>query len=178
MHRSVFILMCWSLAFFVLPAEARSRYGKLEVTCEVAGAEVFIDGRRYGRLPLKKAIRKREGTYTLRVSKPGYGDYLESVKIRRGKLARVTAYLTELTGILEVDNAIECRSDHQRSDVRPYALLRALSPNEYDVELRLPGHRAYRQRVELEDGAQIQARAVAGVRTHRGTTCGDTMVQK
>ena len=83
---------------------ARSRYGKLEVTCEVAGAEVFIDGRRYGRLPLKKAIRKREGTYTLRVSKPGYGDYLESVKIRRGKLARVTAYLTELTGMLEVDS--------------------------------------------------------------------------
>ena len=155
MHRTVFILMCWSFAFFVLPAEARSRYGKLEITCEVAGAEVFIDGRRYGSLPLRKAIKKRAGTYTLRVSKPGFGDYLQSVKIKRGRLTRITAYLTELTGILKIDSTpsnAEVVINGRMYGHTPFS--EALSPSQYDVELRLPGHRVYRQRVELKAGRQ------------------------
>jgi tetratricopeptide (TPR) repeat protein len=77
-------------------AEIASRLGRLEVTANVAGAELSVDGRRVGRTPLSDAIYAVVGESVVILSAPGYFDLARRVTVDAGSLSRVSLHLTRV----------------------------------------------------------------------------------
>ncbi|HTV24995.1 MAG TPA: PEGA domain-containing protein, partial [Polyangiaceae bacterium] len=79
-------------------AEIESRFGRLEVTCNVAGSEVSLDGRVVGTTPLAAPLRLLAGRSVIRLSAEGYFDVARQVQIDAGGLARLDVALTSSAG--------------------------------------------------------------------------------
>lgn len=79
--------------------EIASRLGSLEITCNVGGAEVQLDGLVAGHTPLPGTLKWVAGESALRVSAPGYFVVIRQVKIDAGGLARVDVMLTPGSGV-------------------------------------------------------------------------------
>ncbi|MEM9073138.1 MAG: PEGA domain-containing protein [Myxococcota bacterium] len=69
------------------------RIGSLEVLGSPEGAEVFVDGRRVGTLPLEAPLRLLAGVVRLEVRAEGYYDLRRNVEIRVETRARESAEL-------------------------------------------------------------------------------------
>jgi hypothetical protein len=80
------------VAAYGLVAPERLR-GALAVLADRAGAEVYLDGKLLGRTPLPVQHGLAVGSYALRVSKPGYVDVAEKVRVRFQKTAQVVVKL-------------------------------------------------------------------------------------
>jgi hypothetical protein len=52
--------------------DLQRKFGEIEVECEVAGAEISLDGRSYGKSPLRHSILTAPGAHELIVAKDGY----------------------------------------------------------------------------------------------------------
>lgn len=83
-------------------ADVSARLGDLMVECEVAGAELSVDGEVVGALPLATPLRVPIGAVTIRVAAEGYlAVTREGVRVRAGVVARehisLTAAPTPLT---------------------------------------------------------------------------------
>lgn len=74
--------------------EIESRFGRLEVSCNVAGADVSMDGRRVGRTPLPAPFYLLAGRSVIQVSTEGYFDVTRQVEIDAGALSRLDVTLT------------------------------------------------------------------------------------
>ncbi len=72
-------------ALIVARTELRARMGSLLVRGQPAGAEVFLDGRRVGTLPLGEASVLAPGTYRVEVRAPGHAPSSQSVTLRAGQ---------------------------------------------------------------------------------------------
>lgn len=72
----------------------KPKFGWLTVDSEVDGgdADVYVDGRNYGNLPLK-ALQLGSGNHTLKIIKPLYKTYQQSVKITDNDTLHVNAAL-------------------------------------------------------------------------------------
>jgi hypothetical protein len=77
-------------------AEIASRLGQLEVSCNVAGAVVLVDGAVIGRTPLPRAVPLVAGQSVLKISAPGYFDVTRQVQVDARALARMDVSLTAL----------------------------------------------------------------------------------
>jgi hypothetical protein len=92
----------------VLPAEARRRRrqrkitGTLVIESSTRGARVFVDGDEVGSVPLEQRIKLMPGTHTVKVTKPGFTRFMESVKIRRGRTTRLEVDLFPIQGVLSI----------------------------------------------------------------------------
>lgn len=76
-------------------ADVGARLGDVVVECEVAGAQVSVDGELVGTLPLARPLRVPLGAVTLRVSADGYlAVTREGVRVRAGEVAREHVSLT------------------------------------------------------------------------------------
>lgn len=74
-------------------ATAKGHLGHLELTGRPAGAEVEVDGRVIGVLPLADAVRLAEGTAHVRLAAKGYKTMRQAVTIKARELARLTVEL-------------------------------------------------------------------------------------
>jgi serine/threonine-protein kinase len=61
------------------------KFGEIEVTCDLPGAEVAVDGQVYGRTPLSGPIFLMPGGHTLSLSKPGYKPISHNLRINAGE---------------------------------------------------------------------------------------------
>jgi serine/threonine-protein kinase len=52
--------------------DLQRKFGEIEVSCDLAGADVFVDGRPVGRTPLPRSILLAGGAHELVLSKDGY----------------------------------------------------------------------------------------------------------
>jgi tetratricopeptide (TPR) repeat protein len=87
-------------------AAAKDYLGLLEVVGRPADAEVEVDGRTVGRLPLPKPLRIVGGREVyVRVTAPGYEPLRRAIKVERRELARIVVELERLPG-----NATEPRA--------------------------------------------------------------------
>jgi hypothetical protein len=75
-------------------AEMESRFGRLELTCNVAGSEVSLDGRVVGKTPLAEPLRLLAGRSVIRLSAKGYFDVARQVQIDAGALSRLEVTLS------------------------------------------------------------------------------------
>jgi hypothetical protein len=70
-------------------------HGSLRVKTDVAEAEVFLDGKSLGKTPLTLDSMPA-GTYRLTLTKPGYEDHQQEVRVQAGAAARVFAIMKAL----------------------------------------------------------------------------------
>lgn len=92
-------------ALYPEPAQAqrRGRLTKVDISALVDGAEVSIDGAFMGILPLKEPLKLLPGEHTFKVSKRGYTDFIETIKIpRTRKVFLIEADLLPVSGILTI----------------------------------------------------------------------------
>jgi hypothetical protein len=61
------------------------KFGEIEVSCDLPGADVLVDGRSYGRTPLGKTIVLTAGSHELVVSKSGYNTVRKSFNLAAGQ---------------------------------------------------------------------------------------------
>jgi hypothetical protein len=81
------------VAAYGLVAPERLR-GAVAVLADQPGAEVFLDGERVGTTPLPAPVHGlRVGSHVLRVTKTGYADVIETVRVRFQKTAQVVVRL-------------------------------------------------------------------------------------
>ncbi len=71
-----------------------SRVAKLWVDTNVEGAELFVNGKLVGLLPLKQPVVINSGVCDLRVVKPGFDPRTHQVKVAGGEQPRVSLPLT------------------------------------------------------------------------------------
>jgi PEGA domain-containing protein len=76
--------------------EIASRLGQLEVSCNVAGALVEVDGEPIGRTPLPRAVPLVVGQSVLKISAPDHFAVTRQVQVDARALARVDVILTAL----------------------------------------------------------------------------------
>jgi tetratricopeptide (TPR) repeat protein len=75
-------------------AELRAAVGVLEITCDTAGAEVFVDGRSGGTTPLARALRVAPGPHQVVIHKAGVPfPYTQRIDAVAGAVVRVDARL-------------------------------------------------------------------------------------
>ncbi len=80
------------VAAYGLVAPDRLR-GALVILADQPGAEVYLDGTLMGKTPVSTLHGLALGTHALRVSKPGYVDVVEQVRVRFQKTAQVVVKL-------------------------------------------------------------------------------------
>ena len=66
--------------------------GHLDVTSNIRGAELFVNGKKKGQTPMQGIVLKA-GTHKIRLNKDGYLAWNGSVKVERGKGQRLVATL-------------------------------------------------------------------------------------
>src|SRR5262249_52559719 len=88
-----------TMTFWLLLALAS---GELEVRSHTDGAEVYVDGKPAGRVPLDKPLTLSGGQHTLKVTKRGYADFLDVVTVRPHKRQSVDVDLLPVVGVLRL----------------------------------------------------------------------------
>jgi hypothetical protein len=78
-------------------ADIQRHLGSLEVTGAVPGAEVLLDGKAAGTMPLASPLRATAGTVALEVRAPGYLPVVRSVIVSAGASARESIVLVPVT---------------------------------------------------------------------------------
>jgi predicted Ser/Thr protein kinase len=81
---------------------AKLKVGQLQVTANVSGATLSIDGGTQSNWSPSSSIDLAAGYHHVVVSKEGYDDYAQGVTIEGGKTYRVNAQLTEPAGEVDV----------------------------------------------------------------------------
>jgi hypothetical protein len=87
------------MMFFILFALAS---GELEVRSHTDGAEVYVDSKPVGQVPLKKPLVLAGGQHTLKVTKRGYADFLDVVTVKPHKLQTVDVDLLPVSGVMHL----------------------------------------------------------------------------
>lgn len=100
-----------------LAAEARQerlepkRTGSLRVISSIDGVSIHLDGKPLDRAPLRKALRGiPAGDHGMLVTKPGYGDLLQTISVRTGKTTKVRIDLVPLAGMTPPPKPIHKRT--------------------------------------------------------------------
>ena len=74
--------------------EIRSQLGALEISCNIAGAEVRLNGALLGLTPLTGPVPLVAGANVITVSKPGFFEMARQVGVDAGRLSRLDVVLT------------------------------------------------------------------------------------
>jgi hypothetical protein len=77
--------------------EIVSRLGTVEISCNIDGAEVKVDGRSVGPTPLRKSLRVVAGKSVVQVVAQGYFDMARHVHVEAGGISRVSFSLTPIS---------------------------------------------------------------------------------
>ena len=80
------------VAAYALVAPERMK-GAIAVLADQPAATVFVDGKRVGQTPLPRIQGLKVGKHLLRVTKDGYTDVIQTVRVRFQKTARVVVKL-------------------------------------------------------------------------------------
>ena len=164
MHRLVVAFTVLFALVTILPeAEGQRRrrrkrgYGKLVVNSMTKGAEVSVDGKKVGVIPLKKPIKLRAGKHTLKLTKRGYTEFLDVITIRRRKTTSEDIDLLPFAGILLVTSATdEARVFVDGKFIGTTPLEKEILAGEHSVRVRKPGHYEYIRTIKSIAGRVIR----------------------
>ncbi|MCA9541207.1 MAG: PEGA domain-containing protein [Myxococcales bacterium] len=117
------------------------------------GAEIQIDGVPVATVPMHDPLTLPPGEHTVRVSRPGYADYLDSFRLKVGEAAVLNIDLLAVAGVLVV------RADPPGAEVVVDGKIVGTAPFRGDMEpgpraviLRAPGRTAWRRLMRVEAG--------------------------
>ncbi len=124
----------------------------LTISANVAGAQVFLNNAPLGNAPL--SVRVERGSYTVRVSAPGYQDYLTAVHVAgptainavlQGNLYQLSVNCNVAGAQIYVNNALV--------GAAPY--IGAYAPGSYTIRASAPGYAEVTTVVNLNDDETV-----------------------
>jgi hypothetical protein len=80
------------------------RHGKLSLQVSVPGADVEVDGNPVGTTPLAEPLTLTVGTHALKVSRSGYAEFLDTVKIGTNQTTTLEVELLPFAAVLDVSS--------------------------------------------------------------------------
>ncbi|MCA9523499.1 MAG: PEGA domain-containing protein [Myxococcales bacterium] len=84
------------------PKTPIATHGEVTILSATVGAKIFINDKLIGLVPYNKPIKLKPGSYTVKVTKRGYTDYLDVFKIVAGKTTDLEIDLIGFQGILKI----------------------------------------------------------------------------
>ena len=84
------------------PPKPVDTHGLVTIMSTTVGASIYIDQKYIGRVPYTKPLRMLPGSYTIKVVKRGYTDYLDVFKVAAGKTTDLEIDLIAFQGILKL----------------------------------------------------------------------------
>jgi hypothetical protein len=76
--------------------QLRKKLGQLEVKCETNGAEITVDGKSVGRVPLAGPVWAAPGSHRVAITQEGFSPASETLDLRAGTSALVVIHLVPL----------------------------------------------------------------------------------
>ncbi len=148
----VAILLVICLPQAVDARRKRARTGTVIVRSATVGAVVYIDGQEVGTIPMKFPMALRAGKHTVKVSRQGHADYLDTFRIRAGRDVVLEIDLLAVSGILRVAARppAEVVVDGRRVGQTPY--LGELEPGRRMVEVRAPDYTVHSEEIVVAAG--------------------------
>ena len=136
------------------------RFGTLNVTSAPLGAEVWIEGEQVGVTPWNDAQR-RSGAYALRVVRPLYLVFEQSVTVRDGETTAVVAALSANFGRLRVETdppGASIRLDGAATPHKTPYVFEQVQVGAHTLEFERAGHGRVATRATVERGKETVAR--------------------
>ena len=114
---------------------------ELPETTVLSGADIYVDGERVGRAPMKSEPTK-SGTYTLKIVKPLYKPYETRIEVKDGEVTRVEPTLVPnfATVTLTTSDGADIYIDGILKGTGSWT--GPLEKGDYTVEARKEGHRS------------------------------------
>jgi predicted Ser/Thr protein kinase len=123
------------------PAPAAQKFGQLEVTSNLPGAAITVDGQRQDDWVAPYTFpRLSAGRHVVVVSKPGYGDVQQILEIESGRTSTLDANLTVPSGAINIETVPP--GAEVIIDGRPYGrspVEQVVSVGQHTYEVRLRG---------------------------------------
>jgi hypothetical protein len=88
-------------------ARGKKRSGLLELHTMTEGAIVVVDGKEVGVTPLAEPLRFPVGRHTMKITKPGYTEFLDVFEIKPNDTTKVDVDLLPYAGVLIVTATVE-----------------------------------------------------------------------
>jgi hypothetical protein len=133
------------------------RTGLLHVKVTVTGATVAVDGDELATSPLAKPIQLPVGTHAIKVSKPGYAEFLDTVKIGTNQTTTLEVELLPFAAVVSVT------TDPPGADVTIDGKLVGQSPlrteveaGQHELRVSLDGYHDAAKDVVLQAGESYQ----------------------
>lgn len=127
--------------------------GTLLVYSLTEGATIHVDGRVAGETPMHMPLALAPGEHTLRVSKPGHADYIDTFAVKSGQETLLQIDLIAVAGALSVvarPRGAEVIVDGKLLGEAPWS--GDVQPGRRRVVIRAPGHTPWRRTVRIELG--------------------------
>lgn len=86
-------------------ARRRAKHTKaatLEIMSMTAGADIYVDDKLVGKVPLAQPLELTPGTHTIRLQKRGFTPFVDTVRIGAGKQEEIEADLVPSGGVLRI----------------------------------------------------------------------------
>jgi hypothetical protein len=138
----------------------RGATGFLEVVSLILDAEVYVDGEQVGVIPLDEPIQLSVGEHRVKVSKRGFTQHLEVVRIKRRQTVTVEADLLALSGVLRVEASTpEARVFLDDDYVGDAPIEYEADPGEHVVRVSELGYHDFTETVEVIAGEEVSVTA-------------------
>lgn len=131
----------------------KSRDGSLFVQSTTLGARILVDGELVGEVPMEAPLTLKPGDHSIKVSKAGHADYIDTFRIEPRKRTLLEIDLLPVAGVLRFDSTPMGAAvvvDGRHLGETPYE--GELKPGRREVELRLPGHTTYHREIIVQAG--------------------------
>ena len=174
------------------PAPPKSRdllsTGSLTVTAELDGANVYVNGTSVGSAPYEDADI-RVGSHEVKVTRDGYADYVEIVRIRGGKSTELRVSLHLLPPSLRIVSDVAGATvflDRNYIGTTPVDV-KAVEPGEHQLTVSADGYDMYTEtvvvttghrdiRVSFEQAASELNESVSVIHKHSFGKCTGTLI--
>ena len=145
------------LCALVVPAVAhagpKGQEGRLVLTSQTEGAQVFIDGELRGTTPLKEPLVLKPGKYTLKLSKRGFTEYIDVFTIKPKRDTKLDIDLLPVAGVLRITSNVEkARIFVDGKFVGETPLEAEVAAGSHELKVTKGGYRDLVQKVELMAG--------------------------
>jgi hypothetical protein len=131
----------------------KKRTGKLEVKVSVEGATIYVDGAEIATSPMGGPVTLAVGKHTLKVSKPGHAEYLDTVTITPNEQTTVDVDLVPFAAVVNVASdppGAELAVDGKLVGETPTRV--DLDPGKHTLRLSLDGYHDTEHELEVVAG--------------------------
>lgn len=129
--------------------------GSLSIRANVDGASVYIEGELVGQAPFEDP-EFRIGLYQVKVTKKGYQDFVDRIRVRPGREATLTASLDLLPGGLSIVSDVSGATvflDREYKGTTPIDI-EDVAPGEHELTVSAEGYDMHSETVSVRTGHQ------------------------